>query len=71
VLKVDIEGSELEFLKTEQSFLRLADSVLVEWHKWRVSLQQVSDFLASQGFAYVETVEENDQMGTAFFRRMT
>jgi FkbM family methyltransferase len=69
LLKVDIEGSELEFLKAEQSFLTLADSVLVEWHKWRVSLDQVREFLDSQGLAYVKTVEENPQMGTAFFRR--
>ena len=26
-------------------------------------------YAMSQGFAYVKTVEENDQMGTAFFRR--
>ena len=69
VLKVDIEGSELNFLKTEQDFLKRCDSILVEWHKWTVSLNELLDCLKSQGFAYVKTLEENEQMGTAYFRR--
>ena len=67
LLKVDIEGSEMSFLKAEQSFLALADSVLIEWHKWRVSLDEVTSFLAARGFAYVKTLEENENMGTSFF----
>ncbi len=70
VLKIDIEGSELNFLKAEQSFLTLCDSVLVEWHKWTVSLADLQAFLEAHRFAYVKTVEENEQMGTAVFRRM-
>jgi len=69
VLKIDIEGSELNFLKAEQSFLKLCDSVLVEWHKWAVGLDELRRFLESRGFAFVKTIEENDQMGTAFFHR--
>ena len=69
MLKIDIEGSELNFLKAEESFLTLCDSILVEWHRWRVSLDDLKAFLAAHSFAYVKTLEENDQMGTAFFRR--
>ncbi|HYV30474.1 MAG TPA: FkbM family methyltransferase [Candidatus Binatia bacterium] len=69
LLKIDIEGSEMNFLKAEQSFLTLCDSVLVEWHKWTVTLGELRQFLVAQGFAHVKTVEENDQMGTAFFKR--
>jgi FkbM family methyltransferase len=69
LLKIDIEGSEMHFLQAEQAFLKLVDSVLIEWHKWRVSLEEVRQFLAVRGFAYVKTVEENENMGTAFFRR--
>jgi FkbM family methyltransferase len=69
LLKVDIEGSELSFLISEQPFLGRVDSLLVEWHKWRVTLDNLKNFLSSQGFAYIKTVEENEQMGTAFFRR--
>ncbi|HTD66358.1 MAG TPA: FkbM family methyltransferase, partial [Candidatus Limnocylindria bacterium] len=71
ILKVDIEGSELNFLQAEPAFLELCDSVLIEWHKWRVSLDDVTNFLLPRGFKFVKTVEENEQMGTAFFTRST
>lgn len=69
VLKIDIEGSELGFLRAETAFLSRCDSLLVEWHKWKVSLEELSAFLNTQQFRYVKTIEENDQMGTAFFTR--
>ena len=69
ILKVDIEGSELNFFQAETSFLNRVDSILVEWHKWRVSLEDLKEFLTSRGFVFIKTVEESDQMGTAFFRR--
>lgn len=69
ILKVDIEGSELNFLKAETAFLSRCDSLLVEWHKWKVSLNELTAFLTSQQFHYVKTIEENDQMGTAFYTR--
>ena len=69
LLKVDIEGSELNFLKAEASFLAMTDAVLVEWHKWRVSQEEVGSFLNSQGFQLVKIVEESETMGTALFNR--
>ena len=68
-MKIDIEGSELGFLKSEYSFLKLCDSILVEWHKWAVQLDELRSFLESHGFDFIKVVEENDQMGTACFRR--
>ena len=69
LLKIDIEGSEMNFLKAEQSFLKQVDCVLIEWHKWRVSIEEVKSFLSNHDFAFVKTIEENDQMGTTFFAR--
>jgi FkbM family methyltransferase len=69
VLKVDIEGSEMNFLRAEQTFLARCDTLLVEWHKWKVNLEELNAFLTNQRFRYVKTIEENDQMGTAFFER--
>jgi len=69
VLKVDIEGSELNFLRAETSFLQRCDSIIVEWHKWSVGLGDLRKFLEQHGFSYVKTIEENEQMGTAFFQR--
>ena len=69
VLKIDVEGSEMNFLRAEESFLPLVDSIIIEWHKWRVSLADVRSFLEPLGFRYLKTIEENDQMGTAVFAR--
>src|ERR1051325_1001244 len=67
VLKIDVEGSEMNFLRAEESFLSLVDSIIIEWHKWRVSLEDVRGFLEPRGFRYLKTIEENAQMGTAVF----
>src|SRR5256885_171887 len=69
VLKIDIEGSELNFLNAEEAFLGQVDVILIEWHKWRVSLDDVKDFLSTHGFGFVKSIEENEQMGTAVFAR--
>ncbi len=69
VLKVDIEGSEMKFLRAEKNFLQQVDSILVEWHKWAVGFDEINIYLVQQGFRYCKTIEENDQMGTACFRR--
>jgi hypothetical protein len=69
VLKIDVEGSEMNFLRAEESFLPLVDSIIIEWHKWRATLADVRAFLEPRGFRYLKTVEENDQMGTAVFSR--
>lgn len=69
VLKVDIEGSELNFLKAETTFLQRVDSILLEWHKWRVSLDELKEFLGTQGFTLGKILEESPDMGTAFFVR--
>jgi len=69
VLKIDIEGSELNFLRAETSFLRRVDAMLLEWHKWRVGLEEVKPLLFAQGFTLKKILEENDMMGTACFSR--
>jgi len=69
VLKIDVEGSEMNFLRAERPFLASVDCIIVEWHKWRVSLEDVRSFLQSEGFRYLKTIEENEQMGTAVFSR--
>lgn len=70
LLKVDVEGAEMNFLKAEQSFLRLVDSLVIEWHKWGATLEEIKSFLAERDFVYVKTIEEGEDMGTAFFRRL-
>jgi len=69
VLKVDIEGSELNFLRSEADFLRRVDCIILEWHKWRVSLAEVSTHLKAVGFTMSKIIEESADMGTAVFDR--
>jgi FkbM family methyltransferase len=69
LLKVDIEGSEVNFLKAEQAFLQQVDSILIEYHLWRVTLGEIRDLLAPLGFNLVKILDEQEQMGTAYFRR--
>jgi len=69
LLKVDIEGSEMQFLQSESKFLPLVDSILLEWHKWRVQLAEVQAFLKEHGFSLVKVFEEDASMGTCCFRR--
>jgi FkbM family methyltransferase len=69
LLKIDIEGSEMGFLTAEQSFLNRVDSVVIEWHKWRTQLSMLRELLQAQGLNFVKILDEQPQMGTAFFRR--
>src|SRR6266850_2994171 len=69
LLKIDIEGSEMKFLKSEQTFLARVDSILLEWHKWSVQLPEIEAFLKGYGFDQIKVFEEDQSMGTCFFRR--
>lgn len=69
LLKIDIEGSEVNFLRDEAAFLGQVDTVLIEWHAWRVALKEVQSLLQSCGFRLVKVLDEGPDMGTAFFTR--
>lgn len=69
LLKVDIEGSEMNFFRSEPDFLRRTKAILLEWHKSRVSLNEVKTFLSGQGFALQKILHEDDGLGTAVFKR--
>jgi FkbM family methyltransferase len=69
LLKIDVEGSEINFLRAETDFITLVDAILIEWHTWGATLDDVKKNLREQGFSYIKTIEESEKMGTAFFRR--
>jgi FkbM family methyltransferase len=71
LLKVDIEGSEMDFFRTETAFLTRVRTIVVEWHKWRVSFAEMEKFLAQQGFSLKSVVREDPKYGTAVFSRKT
>jgi len=69
LLKVDIEGSEMDFFRAETSFLKRVQTIVVEWHKWQVSFAEMEKLLAGQSFALKSVVREDPKYGTAVFSR--
>lgn len=69
LLKVDIEGAEMDFFNNELPFLGRVKCILIEWHKWKVSLQEVEKFLASHGFQLNSVIADEPLAGTAIFSR--
>jgi FkbM family methyltransferase len=69
LLKIDIEGSEMDFFRNETDFLRRVKMILIEWHKWRVSLGEIEEFLSKEGFSLKSILHEDAGLGTAIFAR--
>jgi len=69
-LKIDIEGSELAFLKAESTFLPRVDAILVEWHIWATARDEITAFIQSRGFHLEHTIEDEPRNGVLYFRRI-
>ena len=69
LLKVDIEGSEMNFLRNETRFLHRVRTILIEWHKWQVSLEDIEKNLSGQNFLLKRILQEDAGVGTAVFLR--
>jgi FkbM family methyltransferase len=69
LLKVDIEGSEMDFFRNEPAFLQRSRVILIEWHKWRVTFAEVETFLSEQGFVLKKILHDGSGLGTALFVR--
>jgi FkbM family methyltransferase len=67
-LKVDIEGSEMNFLRQEAGFLNRVDAVLLEWHIWATTRDEVVQFLEGHHFRLDQTIEDEPRHGLLFFR---
>jgi len=69
LIKIDIEGAEIAFLKAHSSFLKGVGAVLIEWHSWVTTLEEVSSVLGLSGFALESVGQVDRHAGTAVFRR--
>jgi FkbM family methyltransferase len=71
LLKVDIEGAEMDFFKTETDFLRRVQTIFVEWHEWKVNLEQINSFLKEHDFSLRKVLDQNpaERVGTAIFSK--
>lgn len=70
LMKIDIEGNELDFIRYEGKFLRAkVRTILLEWHKWHATIAAVDAALSNLGFAQRGTYHENQMTGIALYRR--
>jgi FkbM family methyltransferase len=69
LLKIDVEGAELDFFRYEASFLDRVDAILLEWHKWAADLKSIEQLLTKHGFHLDRIFEEDKNLGTCCFRR--
>ena len=69
VLKIDIEGSEKTIFETDKKFLLRVDTIILEWHKWIVSHDEIKKMLEGQGLELVEVLEDVEQTGIAWYRK--
>jgi FkbM family methyltransferase len=64
LLKIDIEGAELDFLRSEIDFIKKSVRVIVcEWHNWHVTLLQLEELMSSHGFTLVSVTEQDENGG--------
>jgi len=68
-LKIDIEGSEMNFLRQETGFLARIDTILLEWHIWATTRDEVVRFLEERHFRLDRTIEDEPRHGVLFFNR--
>jgi FkbM family methyltransferase len=68
-LKIDIEGSEINFLRQEALFLARVESILIEWHAWATTRDETVGFLGKHGFDLLHTIEDTPRHGVLFLRR--
>ena len=69
LLKIDIEGAEIDFVRSHSSFLERVDAIVIEWHNWVTSLHEVRAILERSGILMQELYKEDQHTGTALFRR--
>ena len=62
---------ELELFRNSAALLARSDRLLLEWHKWQVSIDDCTAVLTAAGFASPRTVWEDAQHGLAFCERVT
>ena len=69
LLKMDIEGAELDFIRLEKEFLKKVQVIIAEWHKRQVQFADLQQELVAQGFKLKSILSEEAELGTAVFIR--
>ncbi len=69
LLKVDVEGFELDLIRNSTELLALTDRLVLEWHKWVTSLDEVDALLGARGLTRREVITEDMHAGVAVYDR--
>jgi FkbM family methyltransferase len=69
LLKIDVEGSELDVIRTNSELLGITRAVVLEWHNWVVKLEDVQLALGPHGFHLSRIISEDEDAGVGLFVR--
>jgi FkbM family methyltransferase len=69
VMKVDVEGFELEVLRTLPALLARTNHVILEWHKWITPRDPIDELLGASGLVLSAVVNEDPHCGVAHYMR--
>ena len=69
LMKIDVEGFECELLKNCDEVLALTDRVVLEWHKWVTTQEEVESLLSNYGFERRCVIDEDSHAGVAVYDR--
>jgi len=69
LLKVDIEGSEADFISSGNPFLDRVDDIVLEWHTWAASEATMRGRLESLGFSLCGELRLTPNTGLLYYRR--
>ena len=69
LLKVDVEGFECDLIRNSTELLSLTDRLVLEWHKWVTSLDEIESLLEERGFRRRTIISEDPHCGVAIFDR--
>ena len=69
LLKMDIEGAELNVLRTESRLLKRVQRCVLEWHDPPASLAEITNMLRTHGFVDIESIWQRDSTGVLTCRR--
>lgn len=67
VLKVDVEGFECDLIKNSTELLQMTDRLVLEWHKWVTSLDEIDALLETRGFKRHTIISEDPHCGVAIY----
>lgn len=69
LLKVDVEGFECELLRNCGEVLAITDRIVIEWHKWISTREEIDALVSKHGFELHRVISEDDDAGVAVYDR--